>query len=278
MDRYTRRTAVREVLTVIGALILLSPFYLLVNIAFKPDSDLLGQPAVAPPTSFSPENFANAVQGSTNGNLWTGMLNSIIITGGSLILLIAFGSVAAYVITRRPGRLSRIWFALYLVGIVLPFQLGMIPTFIVMRNLGLLGTHIGMILLYGGLLMPLAVFLYAGFARNLSREYEEAAALDGAGPLSTFVRIVFPLLGPATGTVCILGGLIIWNDFFTSLVFLNGSKAVTLPVVIYSFVGAQVSQWNLIFAALIISMIPILTLYLVAQKKFIQGFSGGVKS
>jgi raffinose/stachyose/melibiose transport system permease protein len=277
MLRYTRWTFVREVATLLAALLLLSPFYLLVNTSLKPDRDILGQPAVASPTEVTWSNFGHAAAGNSNGNLWEGMLNSVIITGGSLILLVALGSIAAYTIARRPGRAGKLWSITVLIGIIMPFQLGMIPVFIVFRSLGLLGTHMSMILLYTGLLMPLAVFFYAGFARALPQEYEEAAQLDGASPFVTFVRVVFPLLGPATGTVCILGGMIIWNDLFTSLIFLSGSDAVTLPVVIYSFVGASVSQWNVIFAALIISMIPILILYLVAQKKFIQGFSGGIK-
>ena len=146
-----------------------------------------------------------------------------------------------------------------------------------MRTVGLVGNHVGMIILYTGLLMPLALLLYSGFAQSLPRDYEESAQVAGAGPFTTFRLIVFPLLAPATGTVAILGGLIIWNDFFTSLVFLNGTEASTLPVVVYSFVGELVSSWNVIFAAVIISMIPILAFYLFAQKKFIQGFAGGIK-
>lgn len=134
-----------------------------------------------------------------------------------------------------------------------------------------------MIVLYAGTLMPLAVFLYAGFFRALPRDYEEAAAIDGAGPGRVFLRIVLPLMAPATGTVAILTGLIVWNDFFTALIFLGGSDYQTLTVSMYYYVGSLVSAWNKIFAIVIISMIPILGFYLFAQKKFIQGFAGGVK-
>jgi raffinose/stachyose/melibiose transport system permease protein len=278
MFRYSRRTLVRELGVILAALVMLLPLYLLVITAFKPNSDLLGRPALAPPSDWTFDAFAAAAQGSATGNLWSGMLNSAIITGGSLLVLVTLGSATGYTIARRSGRMSGILAALFLVGIILPFQLGMIPVYIVMRNIGLLGTHIGMILLYSGLLLPLAVFLYLGFARQLPREYEEAAEIDGASRVATFTRIVFPLLAPATGTVCILAGLLIWNDFFTQLIFLVGSDATPLPVVIYSYVGAQVSRFNVIFAALLISMIPVLTLYLIAQKKFIQGFAGGIKA
>jgi raffinose/stachyose/melibiose transport system permease protein len=135
-----------------------------------------------------------------------------------------------------------------------------------------------MIIIYTGVLLPLSVFLYAGFFRTLPPEYEEAARIDGANRLQTFTRVVFPLMAPATGTVAILAGLIVWNDFFTPLIFLNGSPNQTLPVVMYNYVGALVSQWNLIFAIVLISMVPILAFYMFAQKKFIQGFAGGLKS
>jgi raffinose/stachyose/melibiose transport system permease protein len=126
--------------------------------------------------------------------------------------------------------------------------------------------------------MPLAVFLYTGFARALPHDYEEAAYLDGASRFQAFRTVIFPLLSPATGTVAILCGLIIWNDFFTQLIFLGGSSTSTLPVVIYTYVGALAARWNVIFAAIIISMIPILTLYLILQRRFIQGFAGGIKA
>src|SRR4029453_18946365 len=126
-------------------------------------------------------------------------------------------------------------------------------------------------------MMPPAVFLYAGFFRALPRDFEEAAAIDGAGPGRVFARIVLPLMGPATGTVAILTGLIVWSDFFTALIFLGGSDYQTLTVSMYYYVGSLVSAWNKIFAIVIISMIPILAFYLIAKKKFIQGFAGGIK-
>ena len=100
--------------------------------------------------------------------------------------------------------------------------------------------------------MPLSVFLYAGFFRGLGRDYEEAAAIDGAGPARVFFGIVLPLMAPATGTVSILTGLIVWNDFFTSLIFLGGSDNQTLPVSMYYYIGSLVSAWNKIFAVVII--------------------------
>lgn len=278
MHRYSRRTFTLEIVVILIAMALMIPFFFLINVALKGDTDAFLSPAIALPDPPTVTAFATAWAGSPTGNIPLGLLNSAIVTVGSLIVLIALGSIAAYTITRIPGRLSNFLYVLFLIGIILPFQLGMVPIYVVLRSVGLVGTHVGMIILYSGLLMPLAVFLYTGFTRSLPREYEEAAQVDGSGRLQTFIRIIFPLLGPATGTVAILAGLIIWNDFFTALIFLVGSKNATLPVVLYGFVGANVSTWNVIFAGIIISMLPILLFYVFAQRKFIQGFAGGIKS
>ena len=143
---------------------------------------------------------------------------------------------------------------LFVAGIVVPFQLGVIPLYVALREYHLIGTYFGMILLHGGLLMPLTVFLYAGFIRALPREYEEAAQVDGAGLIRTLVQVVLPLLRPITGTVAVLTGLFCWNDFFLPLIFLSGSKNQTLPVAVFQFVGNYTEQWNLIFPTVVIAL------------------------
>jgi raffinose/stachyose/melibiose transport system permease protein len=278
MHRYSGRSFVLEIVVVAISLVFLIPFFFLVNVALKGDTDAFLSSAVSLPNPPTGSAFIDAWTGSATGSIPMGLVNSVIITGFSLLVLIGFGSIAAYTITRIPGKMSNGLYILFLIGMILPFQLGMVPVYTVLRSVGLVGTQLGMIVLYSGLLMPFAVFLYTGFTRSLPREYEEAAQMDGSSRFQTFVRIIFPLLGPATGTVAILAGLIIWNDFFTSLIFLSGSDNATLPVVIYGFVGANVSAWNVIFAGIIISMIPILVFYVFAQRRFIQGFAGGIKS
>jgi raffinose/stachyose/melibiose transport system permease protein len=223
------------------------------------------------------ENFAEVLTGGGDSNILLGLMHSVIITLGSIAGMVIIGSLAAYVLVRSTQRWGTITFYLFLVAIILPTQLGLIPLYIGARTLGLTGSMWGMIVLYVGTLMPLAVFLYAGFFRNLPRDYEEAAAIDGASPGRVFFRIVLPLMAPATGTVAILTGLIVWNDFFSALIFLGGSDVQTLTVSMYYYVGSLVSAWNKIFAIVIISMVPILAFYLFAQKKFIQGFAGGIK-
>ncbi|PWW24410.1 raffinose/stachyose/melibiose transport system permease protein [Geodermatophilus normandii] len=277
MFRYTKATALREAIVWIAALLTLLPFYFLVITALKPDEELLTTGTSAPPSRPTVGNFAEVLTAGGDNNILMALLHSVVITVGSIAGLVAFGSLAAYVLARTTRRWGSVAFYLFLVAIVLPTQLGLIPLYIGARQVGLVGSLWGMVVLYVGTLMPLAVFLYAGFFRNLPRDYEEAAALDGASPARVFFRVVLPLMAPATGTVAILTGLIVWNDFFSALIFLGGSDSQTLPVSMYYYVGSLVSAWNKIFAIVIISMVPILAFYLFAQKKFIQGFAGGIK-
>jgi len=274
--RYTRRTYVREVALMITAVIFCIPLYLLISISLKTSSQVYTSPLSLPlHPHFS--NYASAWSKSGNPGIGRAMRNSAIITAGSVALVIGVGSLAAYVLVRRGSKLATSLYILFLVGIILPFQLAIIPVYVQMRNLHLTGTYLGAIVLYAGLLTPLTVFLYAGFIRTLPREYEEAAQVDGAGQIRTFLRVVFPLLRPITATVALLAALLVWNDFFLSLVYLSGSKNATLPVAVYSFAGEYLSQWQLLYAGVAISIAPMILFFLVAQKQFIRGFSGGLK-
>ena len=278
MFRYTKATALREAVVWLFAIFTLLPFYFLVAMALKPDSELLTTSLSAPPSQPTVQNFVDVLTAQGQSNIMLGVIRSAIVTLGSIVGLILFGSLAAYVLARSTRRWGSVAFYLFLIAIILPAQLGLIPLYIGARTIGLVGSMWGLTILYVGMLMPLAVFLYAGFFRGLPRDYEDAAAIDGASPANVFFRVVLPLMAPATGTVAILTGLIVWNDFFTSLIFLGGSDNQTLPVSMYYYIGSLVSAWNKIFAIVIISMVPILLFYLFAQKRFIQGFAGGLKS
>ncbi|MBF4457968.1 raffinose/stachyose/melibiose transport system permease protein [Pseudoclavibacter sp. JAI123] len=277
MFRYTKFTLIREVAVWLVAIVFLLPFYFLVITAFKSDQEVFSTSATELPSTWTVENFANVMTATGQSNVLLGLLNSIIITGGTILCMVILGALAGYVITRSTRRWTQVSYYIFLIAIILPTQLGTVPLYMGARALGLTGSLWGMIVLYTGMLLPLAIFLYANFFRGLGTDYEEAASIDGASPTQVFFQIILPLMAPATGTVAILAGLIVWNDFFTSLIFLGGSDFQTLPVAMYYYVGSLVSQWNQIFSIVIISMVPILIFYLVAQKQFMQGFAGGLK-
>ncbi|MDR6639462.1 carbohydrate ABC transporter permease [Paenarthrobacter nitroguajacolicus] len=280
MHRYTKWSLAREILVVIASIILLLPFWILISTSLKTTEEVLTSSAFAPPSAPTFDNFIQLLSptGSQSGNVYQGLSSSLLITTGTVLVLIALSSVAAYVFARSTRKLSNNVFRIFLIAIVLPTQLGVLPLYIGARNLGLIGNPWGMIIIYTAMAMPLAVFIYSGFFRRLPRDYEEAATIDGASRFQIFSRVIFPLMAPATGTVAILGGLLVWNDFFTAVIFLNGSPYMTLPVVVYNYVGSLVSQWNLSFAVVLIAMAPVLAFYVFAQKKLMQGYAGGIKS
>jgi raffinose/stachyose/melibiose transport system permease protein len=271
--RYGLRTFALELLMIAVAIAFLFPVYALVTLSLKDPQQIAASP-LSPPTSPTARNFGDAWERASFGSA---LLNSTVITVVSVVVLIGVGSFAAYFIARCQTRLGYGLYVLFLLGIVLPFQLGMIPLFTLVDDAGLLGTYQGMIIFYTGIQLPFTIFLYTGFIRALPSDYSDAALIDGAGHLRAFTQVVFPLLRPITGTVLILNAVFIWNDFFTPLLYLGGSAKETIPVRIFSFVGQYVSEYGLVFAGLVLAALPILAIFLVLQKYVIKGFSSGLK-
>jgi raffinose/stachyose/melibiose transport system permease protein len=270
---YRPRTFVLEIVMVAVAVAFLFPVYALVTLAFKDPGQIANAP-LSPPNPPSVDSFGTAWQSATLG---AALFNSTLITVSSVIALIVLGSLAAYFLARRAGRLSYGLYILFLVGIILPFQLGMIPLYQLVNDLGLIGTYQGMILFYTGIQLPFTVFLYTGFIRSLPADYTNAALIDGASHLQAFVHVIFPLLRPITGTVLILNAVHVWNDFFTPLLYLGGSGRETVPVKVFAFVNEYTSDYGLVAAGLVLAALPILVVFLVLQRYVIRGFSSGLK-
>ncbi|MFT4029413.1 MAG: carbohydrate ABC transporter permease [Protaetiibacter sp.] len=273
IGRYRRGTLVLEIVLIAAALAFLFPLLILINVAFKPSSEALRDP-LALPTSLDLENFRTAW---TQGDLGAAVVNSATVAALSVLLLVLLGSTTAYFFARRMTRVSNALYFLVLLGLMIPLQLGMVPLYRLMHSAGLLGTYTSLILFYAGTQLPFTVFLYAGFLRATPRDYEEAAFLDGAGWWRTFWFVVFPLVRPVTITVVLLDIIDVWKDFLTPLLYVGGSEQQTLPVAVYAFRGEFVSQWGVIFAGVIISVIPVMVLYVVLQRFIIGGFAGGLK-
>lgn len=273
---YRKRTLARELLFVLGAIVFSLPLYLLVELSLKSPAETARAP-LAVPRDLELSNYADAWSTAGGGGMGGALLTSIIITVAAVVLLIVFGSLAGYAIARHTSHLSTAVWLLFVGGLLLPTQLGTIPLYSGMRSLGLVGTPLGVVLVYVGQLMPLTVFLLTGFIRSLPPDYEEAAHVDGAKTLRTLLLVVLPLLRPIVATVAIIDGLVVWNDFFVPLLWLSGSEHQTLPLALYSFVGAFTSQWNVIFAGIVIVIGPILALYIATQRHMIRGFTSGIR-
>jgi raffinose/stachyose/melibiose transport system permease protein len=273
LGRYRPRTFGLELLMIFVALVFAYPVYVLVNLSLKNPHEI-SEASVGPPAHLETANYSQAWSGA---HLGAAMLNSTIITVASLVCLIAIGSTASYYLARTHSKLSYGMYLLFLLGIVLPFQLALVPLYRFMKDTGLLGSYTSMILFYTGLQIPFTIFLYTGFLRALPREYGEAALVDGATHWQSFRRVTFPLLRPITGTVIILNAVLVWNDFLTPLIYLGGTANETLPVVVYQFVGQYASNWGYIFAAVVVASLPILIVFLLLQRYVIRGFASGLK-
>lgn len=272
MTRYTWRTFALESVLILAAAVFLIPFVVLASVALRDANGTEGFLGFTWPLNFG--NFATAW---TEAAMGPSILNSLLITSVSVVLIIAVSSTAAYTITRSTQRWSKGVFYLLLLGFIFPGQLALVPLYLAFASLGLVGSPLAVILINVAGFVPFAVFLYSVFLRDLPKEYEEAALIDGARPLWMFQAVVFPLLRPVTGTVGILTALSIWNDFFTPLLYLSGSGTQTAPLSVYTFVSQYGANWPLVFSTLIISVIPILIAYFLMQRFIMKGFASGLK-
>lgn len=272
MARYTWRTSVLETLMIILALIFAFPLLILVSMALRTPADSANPLSL--PHSLTLENFADAWN---QAGLGTAILNSAIVAFASVFLVVVLSALASYPLARVTRRWSSVAYYGFILGLLIPFQLGALPLYTTFHNLGAIGSILPLIIIYVGIQMPFSVFLYSTFLRSVSREFEEAAFLDGCTPLRAFVSVVFPLMRPITGTVAIINLIFVWNDFFSPLLYLSGTTSQTIPVALYSFVGQVTQHWNLVFAGLIIGIAPVVIAFFLMQKSVFEGFSGGLK-
>lgn len=272
MNRYTWRFGLLEALLIACSVLFLVPIVGLVNVAFKAPDNFTTALSFAGPYTFA--NFSEAWVG---GQLGAALSNSLVITALSVGIVVIIGGMASYAIARWLGRLSTLLFYLFLTGLVIPVQLGMLPLYQTLIASGLVGTMWPIVLINVGTGLPFTVFLMATFLRELPRDFEEAAMIDGAGPVRTFVVVVVPLITPVLGTVVILNAIAFWNSFFIPLLYLAGTGYETVPVRLYGFVGQYTSNWPVIFAGLLLTILPILISFFLLQRAVMKGFSGGVK-
>jgi raffinose/stachyose/melibiose transport system permease protein len=273
MKRYTAKTFLLEILMLAVAVAFCFPLYVVLMVAIKSPQEL----AVS---SISPSfnlDFANFTYAWNNANMGQALFGSAFLSLCSVTLQLLVAAPAAYALARRHQRLSTSLYLLFLFGLMLPGQLGLLPLYQTVVNLHQLGTYQALMLIYIGGGMPFCIFLLTGFIRSVSIEYEYAALIDGASRLQTFVLVIFPLLRPILGTLLILGVVGTWNDFMTPLIYLQGSTLTTVPVAIYSFANQYSADYTHLFAATLIGVLPILAAFIILQRYFIQGFAGGIK-
>jgi raffinose/stachyose/melibiose transport system permease protein len=256
--------------TAVTALFAVPLYVALVNV-FKPSEVIQGHP-LRLPTDFTFSNVTAAAQLSL---VQSGLKTSLIVTTGTILLVVPVSAMVAYYISRWNTRWAQALLLFFLFGLMLPPQVVLIPTTVILRKLHLMFTYWGLILNFVAYFMPFAVFVFSGFLRSVSRELDEAAAIDGASTLKTFWRIVFPLMRPATASVVIVTAVWAWNDFLSPLIILGAARGVTITTGIYLAVGTFAVDYGQEFGIMLLASLPILALFLLLQRHFITGLTGG---
>lgn len=268
--KYTKKTFISEILIICAAVIFMVPMYYLVVSTFKNQKQILENP-LALPSSLSLDNYKRAL---ATMDYWKNFGNSLLITGVSVLIVIVLGSMAAYSISRHKTKFSRFTGVLFLMGFMIPAQTTMLPLFTVMKNLHLINTYRGMILLHSNQCI-FAFIMYKGFIQTIPLDLEEAAKIDGCNMWQLFWKVTFPLLKPITTTIAIFNVMWIWNDFMLTYLFLNSSSKATLIMQVFNGMGTFSNDWSMMMPALVLALLPMVVFYLFMQKQIVEGVASG---
>ena len=283
MKMKTSRVVILMIIAILLALYILFPFFLVLINSFKNQAAIVQDPISLAGATFSQfVSNVNAVVNNKNFVFWHAFGSSALVTIVSLFLLAVFGGMAAWVICRNKTKWSTAIYMIFISSMIIPFQVVMLPLIATFREvgkfvgLGMNGTLPGLIFAYCGFGGAMTVFILTGFIKGIPYELEEAAAIDGCSPEGTFFRIIFPLLKPTIVTVTILNGMWIWNDYLLPSILLGQSNPhKTLPVAVQAFVGSFVKSWDMILTAALLAMVPMIVIFLIAQKHIMDGMVQG---
>jgi len=270
MNRLSRRgDLVRGAILTTGVIIVLFPIYWMGIMSIKPAEDFISTPPV-----FFPESPTTIAWGQVEGYRgWFGLINSLIVASVTMVVAVVLGSLAGYSIARFHTGGSHLAFWFLSQRILVPVAV-VLPIFLLYRNLKLVDTHAGLIILYTVFALPFTVWLTYTSFRQLSTEIEDAALVDGASRWQTFRRIALPLAAPGVAAAAVFAFVFAWTDFLFAL-FLTSKNAVTLPVIVSGFLGRQGQLYGELAALALVSMIPALALGWLVQRHLAQGLTMG---
>ncbi|WP_258171048.1 carbohydrate ABC transporter permease [Paenibacillus sp. R14(2021)] len=269
--RGERGDLVLELILLILAAISLLPIYYLLNTTFRTPDEVIASP-LGLPKHFILSGYVNAWKTMNYLNVLKNNLIIAVVSVGGVILL---SSMAAYAFARRSNKLFGILFVIVLIGVIMPYQVATIQLFRVLKDLHLIDSLLGVILVEVFVAVPFNVFLIKNFVSSVPIQLEESAYIDGAGIWKTFWKITFPLLAPVIATLAILDTLSVWNDFFTPLLILHSRSKGVILLEVYRNVGEFQTDWTSFFPMMILGVAPLVALYLFMQRFIIEGISTG---
>ncbi|HBF32252.1 carbohydrate ABC transporter permease [Rhizobium sp.] len=265
------RDGLIQIILIANSAIMLIPIAVMVFSAFKTNAQIFQTPFALPDVT----NITNIVRILSGTNFPLYLLNSVIVATTSIALILTLGTMAAYAIARYEFRGANLVLLFFLAGLTLPLKLAVIPLFILMRDLGLLDTRFSLIFIYVATGLPTTVFIMTGFIRTLPSELEDAARMDGASEARIMWAIMLPLVRPAMVIAAIQNVVPIWNDFFFPLIFIQNDSLKTLPQGLTTFMGEYGTDWGILFSGLTLSALPVIILYIVLSRQFINGMTAG---
>ncbi|MEK3885750.1 carbohydrate ABC transporter permease [Paenibacillus sp. PL2-23] len=267
--RMAIRNYIVEILLLAASLIIIIPLLLMILGSFMTSVEV-SQFKIKLPETWQFSNYAKVFE---EGGLGRAFLNGVLITGLSSILNIVTSSGAAFILARRESKLSSFLYLFFFMGLIAPMST--ITTIRVVQWMGFYGSVTSVIFIYAALNTAFSMFLYSGFIKSIPKALDEVAFLEGASLFSVFIRIITPLIVPVNATVAIMVFMSVWNDITIPLYFLTDSSTWTMPLSVYNFYGKYSRDWNLIFANLVLTSLPVLVLYLFAQKYIVSGLTAG---
>jgi len=256
---------------IINAFMVLLPVFFLFNSALRETNSFASNPF----SLARDPHWENFQQVWSDGEFATYLKNSVIVTGGSLIVILICALGAGFILGRYNFKGNALIFGFILTGMLIPAKLAILPLFIPLKGMNLLDSHIGLILVYSSGALPAAVFIMSGFFRSLPSDLDNAARIDGASEFQLLTRVLAPLVRPGMAIVAIYSAIPIWNDFFLPLVFLQSPENKTIMQGLTVFFGQYASQWGVLFAGLTMAALPLIILYLILSEQFIKGLTAG---
>lgn len=262
---------VLEIILILIALIYLYPIYQMVFTSLKEKGEMINHPLGFPRKI----SFYNYVIAWNSMGVPMAFMSSLIITFGGIIFTVFLSSLASYPLARIDLKLNKTIYSLFVCGIMLPSYTGIIPLVKLYKFLHLANSYWGLIIFYIATITPYAVFIYTGFLKSVPKELEESAIIDGCNEFKTYWKIIMPLMKPATSSIVIICSQWIWNDFLMPLVLISDAwKKPLSPTINYFFEKYNVN-WNYAFAGFVMTVIPIIILFLLLQKQYIKGIAAG---
>jgi multiple sugar transport system permease protein len=262
----------RYVLLTVGAVIMVLPFLYMLSTSFKSQQYVLTTPPQWIPHPATTGNYTRALHSDHFGQYF---VNSVIVAVATTVLSLLLSSMMAYGFARFDFAGRELLFRIMLLGLMIPAMMLIIPQFVLAKYLGLLNSFSGLIVFYVASSLSLNTFLLRGFFAAIPRELEQAMEVDGAGPITRYWRLVLPLARPALATATIFTFLQSWDEYPWALTIISSPAKETLPLGIALFQGQNSTLWGLVFAASVIAIVPVVVVFLVFQRHFVQGLTAG---